>query len=265
ATTSPPGRSSGCWSWRPYCRGRSGRSERAPVIFPRSEAGAQCAAPLFVFSRIVMAFLLLALGGALGGFLVGLVGVGGGVVYVPVLLLYFTSLGIEDPVLAPLTVGSSLLCVGLASASGAYTQWRAGAVHVRVAVVTGLIAGLTLTAASLLVTTQPWYDRDVFQVVFGLILLGVAVRMVRPRAEAGDDDALPPRRTGLGLLAVSGASAGALAAAAGVGGGIVLVPLYHGPLRLPTKEATATSTASIVVIAAIGIVTYALLGQGVAV
>lgn len=211
-----------------------------------------------------MHFLLLIAAGAAGGFLVGLVGVGGGIVYVPALLLYFAGLGIEDPVLVPLTLGSSLLCVGLASVSGAYSQWRVGAVRLRVAVVTGLIAGIALTAASLLVTTQPWYDRVAFQTVFGVILLTVAAQMLRPSRidEAGAPEEARP---GLGVLALAGASAGALAAAAGIGGGIVLVPLYHNLLRYPTKVATATSTAAIAVIAAIGVVTYAVLGLEAAV
>jgi uncharacterized membrane protein YfcA len=187
--------------------------------------------------------------------------VGGGIVYVPVLLVYFAGLGVEDPVLAPLTVGSSLFCVGLAAASGAVGQWRAGAVRLRVALVTGLAAGVVLTAATLLVTTRPWYDREVFQVVFGLILLGVAAQMVygsRSEPVAGPEETRP----GLGVLALAGAAAGVLAAAGGIGGGVVLVPLYHGLLRFPTKVATATSTAAIAVIAAVGVVAYAALGLG---
>ncbi|HLT47252.1 MAG TPA: sulfite exporter TauE/SafE family protein [Rubricoccaceae bacterium] len=208
-----------------------------------------------------MSLLLLIAAGAAGGFLVGLVGVGGGVVYVPVLLVYFAGLGVRDPVLAPLVVGSSLLCVGLASASGAYGQWRAGAVRGRVAVVTGLVAGVALTAVSLLVTTRPWYDRTVFQAVFGAILLGVAAQMLR-RSRTDEGGAAEAARPGAGALALAGASAGALAAVAGVGGGVVLVPLYHGLLGFPTKVATATSTAAIALIAAVGVVAYAVLGQG---
>jgi uncharacterized membrane protein YfcA len=208
-----------------------------------------------------MSLLLLIAAGAAGGFLVGLVGVGGGIVYVPVLLLYFAGLGVEDPVLAPLTVGSSLFCVGLAAASGAVGQWRAGMVRLRTAAVTGLVAGVALTAAGLLVTTQPWYDRDVFQVVFGLILLGVAAQMGFPSA-TDEGGAAEVARPGLGVLALAGAAAGALAAAAGIGGGIALVPLYHRLLRFPTKVATATSTAAIAFIAAVGVLTYAALGMG---
>ena len=222
--------------------------------------GAARASPPRVFP-VRMSLLLLIAAGAAGGFLVGLVGVGGGVVYVPVLLVYFAGLGVRDPVLAPLVVGSSLLCVGLASASGAYGQWRAGAVRGRVAVVTGLVAGVALTAVSLLVTTRPWYDRTVFQAVFGAILLGVAAQMLR-RSRTDEGGAAEAARPGAGALALAGASAGALAAVAGVGGGVVLVPLYHGLLGFPTKVATATSTAAIALIAAVGVVAYAVLGQG---
>src|SRR5690606_34568376 len=244
---------------RPRAARRPRRLRRPPPPVARGylwrvTVGAARASPPRVFP-VRMSLLLLIAAGAAGGFLVGLVGVGGGVVYVPVLLVYFAGLGVRDPVLAPLVVGSSLLCVGLASASGAYGQWRAGAVRGRVAVVTGLVAGVALTAVSLLVTTRPWYDRTVFQAVFGAILLGVAAQMLR-RSRTDEGGAAEAARPGAGALALAGASAGALAAVAGVGGGVVLVPLYHGLLGFPTKVATATSTAAIALIAAVGVVAY---------
>ena len=62
--------------------------------------------------------VLLLLAGALGGFVAGLVGVGGGIIFGPVLFFVFQAAGITDPVLTPLTLGSSLLCTFAASASG---------------------------------------------------------------------------------------------------------------------------------------------------
>jgi uncharacterized membrane protein YfcA len=205
--------------------------------------------------------LLLALGGLAGGFLVGLVGVGGGIVYAPVLLVAYQHRGIEDPVLTPLVLGTSLFCVGLAAASGAVAQWRAGAVEPRVALVSGAVAAVTVPLTGRFVTTQPWYDREAFAVVFGLLLVGVALRMLleKTRDEGVQAEAGP---AGPGALVGAGAAAGALSAVAGVGGGVVLVPLYHNLLRLSTKAAVATSTAAIVLIAAVGVATYAVLGWG---
>lgn len=208
--------------------------------------------------------VLLVLGGLAGGFLVGLVGVGGGIVYAPVLLVSLQHRGIVDPVLTPLVLGTSLFCVGFAAASGARAQWRAGEVRGRVAVISGVAAALALALAGALVTTRAWYDREAFQLVFGSFLALVGLQMILARA-GRTDDGIVPERAGTALPAAAGALAGGLAAAAGVGGGVILMPLYHGMLRIPTRAAVGTSTAAIMIIAAAGALTYAILGRGAAV
>ena len=206
--------------------------------------------------------------GALGGFLAGLLGIGGGVIFGPVLFFLFSGIGIEDPLLTPLTLGSSLLCTLAASASAAVAQRSAGAVDRRTAAAAGGVAAAAVLAMTLGVTTQPWYDRRVFQVVLGVALLGAVARMVAPRRQS---PAAQRRDAGLStfgarrrpaFLAAIGAAAGALAAAAGVGGGIVLVPAFNGLVRLPLKVAAATSTASIVLITLTGVAVYAVRGLG---
>ncbi|MCH8031945.1 MAG: sulfite exporter TauE/SafE family protein [Bacteroidetes bacterium] len=56
--------------------------------------------------------------------------------------------------------------------------------------------------------------------------------------------------------------AGAVAAAAGVGGGVIMVPAFNGLARLPLKVAAGTSTAAITIIALTGVLVFALLGLG---
>jgi uncharacterized membrane protein YfcA len=159
-------------------------------------------------------------------------------------------------------LGTSLFCVGLAAASGAAEQWRTGHVRPRVAMITGIAASAALAVTSSLVTTTSWYDRDAFQIVFGTFLIAVALQMIFGRGRpGGDEDDLPERAT-TGRVAAGGAAAGGLAAVAGVGGGVILVPLYHSLFHLRTREAVGTSTAAIMLIAASGAVTYALLGWG---
>ena len=56
-----------------------------------------------------MQLLILLGAGATAGFVAGLIGVGGGVIFTPVLLVYLQQMG-TDPVLLPkLTIGSSLV------------------------------------------------------------------------------------------------------------------------------------------------------------
>ena len=109
--------------------------------------------------------------GLVGGFIAGLVGVGGGVIFGPVLLFAFSAAGVEDPVLTPLTLGTSLLCTMAASASGAVAQHRAGAVDWRTALAAGGLAAVAVVLIGRFVTTQPWYDRQAFQLVLAVVLV----------------------------------------------------------------------------------------------
>ena len=204
-----------------------------------------------------MLFVLL-LVGAVGGFLAGLVGIGGGVVFGPALFFAFEAAGVADPVLTPLTLGTSLLCTFAASASGAVAQRKRDAIDGRTALVTGAFAAVAVVLVGRFVSTQPWYDKETFQAVLGLSLLVVVARMLTgKRADAytaADARTAPPR------LAATGLAAGAISSLAGIGGGVVLVPMFSGLVRLPTQTAAGTSTAAITIITAVGVATYVVLG-----
>ncbi|MDT0630144.1 sulfite exporter TauE/SafE family protein [Rubrivirga sp. S365] len=205
-----------------------------------------------------MLFVLL-LVGAVGGFVAGLVGVGGGVVFGPALFFAFGAAGVADPVLTPLTLGTSLLCTFAASASGTVGQWKHGAIDRRTALVTGAFAAVAVVLVGRFVSTQPWYDKQTFQVVLGLSLVAVVARMLTGGARAdaytaADARTAPPR------LAAVGGAAGTISALAGIGGGVVLVPAFAGLVRLPTAVASGTSTAAITIITAVGVATYVVLG-----
>ena len=203
--------------------------------------------------------LVLVLVGALGGFVAGLVGVGGGVIFGPALFFTFQSAGIEDPVLTPLTLGTSLLCTFAASASGTVAQLRAGAVDRRTALVAGAFAAVAVVVVGRFVATQPWYDKEAFQLLLAALLAVVVARMVRAPGRADTGSAGSARR-GVGALAGMGAAAGTVASLGGVGGGVVLVPLFNAVVRLPMKVASGTSTAAITIITAVGVATYVVLG-----
>ena len=205
--------------------------------------------------------LILLVAGAVGGFVAGLVGVGGGVIFGPVLFFSFQAAGVEDPVLTPLTLGSSLLCTFAASASGAVAQARAGAIDRRTALVAGGVAAVAVVLVGRFVTTRPWYDKDAFQLILGVLLVVVVVRMVLKKDRA-DTLSTAGARRGLGRLAATGLGAGTIASLAGVGGGVVMVPAFSGLVRLPLKVAAGSSTAAIALITAVGVVTYAVLGLG---
>lgn len=117
------------------------------------------------------AYVLLALVGVLGGVNSGLLGVGGGAVFVPGLVF---CLGI-DHVAAEAT---SLLAIVPVSLVGAWRQHRYGNLDVRVGLVLGLGAVPGAVLGVVLVNVLPV---RLVEVLFALLLLQVAWRLLRHR------------------------------------------------------------------------------------
>lgn len=209
--------------------------------------------------------LLLIVAGLGAGYVAGLVGVGGGIIFTPVLLFYFRHLGVAPQVLSPLTVGTSLFCTLIAGTASAWFQHRRRSVDLGIATVTGLASVLAFYPMTRFVTTQPWYNERVLVLLFSGVLLVVVARMVLRKAAPATPEApepiLPPLwKTGVsGLI---GIIAGMLSAAVGVGGGVIMVPAFHHRLQLPMARATGTSSAAIVLISLVGIVSYATAAEG---
>lgn len=65
--------------------------------------------------------LLLLLVGLVAGVLAGLLGIGGGIIFTPVLFLLFEGAGVEDPVLW--TIASGLFCTFIAASGSIVRQY----------------------------------------------------------------------------------------------------------------------------------------------
>ena len=177
----------------------------------------------------ILQAVLLGVAGLGAGLIAGLVGVGGGVIFTPVLFAVYGILGVPTGARMPLTVGTGLFCTGLAAGTSAVHHTRRGAVRWRRALGVGLASAGAVGIVSRFVVVQPWYDAAAFRVLFAIVLLVVAGRMGWGPAgksrsvDVGGEDALDGWRHWIG----TGTAAGTVAAAVGVGGGVVLVPAYH--------------------------------------
>ncbi|MBY0336331.1 MAG: sulfite exporter TauE/SafE family protein, partial [Acetobacteraceae bacterium] len=80
---------------------------------------------------VVAEILALLAAGALTGLLSGLLGIGGGVVIVPVLLELFAAQALPEPLRLPLATGTAHAAVLLTSVSAALAHGRAGRVDGR--------------------------------------------------------------------------------------------------------------------------------------
>ena len=190
--------------------------------------------------------------GTVSGFLAGLLGIGGGVVIVPALIILFDSLLLFSPEIAtPVAVGTSLACIIFTSISAAYTQMRRRMVDWRIVRRwSGYLVIGSFLASSIALTLPV----STFRTLIGCFLGFVAFVMLtswKPSAHRTFPGPL--------LSAGFGTAGGVVSGIAGIGGGNVVVPtlLYF---NIPVHRATATSNTLGVPIATAGALGYVING-----
>src|ERR687895_636480 len=110
---------------------------------------------------------LAALLGAGAGVLAGLFGVGGGILFVPILVLFFDFGQVEAE-------ATSLLAILPTVVAGIWRQHRYGNVRWRMALVMGLVAVVGVQLGVVVATSLP---QDVLRRLFGVLMLGVAAHL----------------------------------------------------------------------------------------
>jgi len=182
--------------------------------------------------------LLLLCGGLLAGLIGGLLGLGGGIVVMP-LLRFVVGLPPAE------AAGTCILAVFFTTLGGTYRHARARFLVLQPILPIVASASIAAIAASLafpaLATHGHWIDLGI-GIVFSLIAVRMLVEgipsLLKPRAEQDNAFEIPgslPRKLGVG------AAAGALPGLLGIGTGSILVPALTFLLRAPIKAAMAAS------------------------
>ncbi|MEW5937010.1 MAG: sulfite exporter TauE/SafE family protein [Candidatus Thermoplasmatota archaeon] len=176
-------------------------------------------------------------------------GLGGGYMYVPLLILFA---GMEKNT----AVALSLVLVASGAVAAAINHHRAGMVEMRLAACmsVGAVAGALFGVFFNLHINQ-W----VFSVLFTSVLFAVCIRIAYDLWRKGDeaDRPLPMgRRRRLAAAVASSVLAGFLAGALGVGGGFLYVPILCYLVGTKTKVAVGTSSMVIISTGIAGFLTY---------
>ena len=215
--------------------------------------------------------------GLIAGLLGSMLGVGGGLIIVPVL-----TLALHLPI--QVAVGSSLVAIvaNACTAAGIYTKARLTNIKLGLLLETTTIPGAIIGGFAAAAIAP-----SVLNTLFGLLLIYVAYTMVARRYLVSEDDLdrdnsanrdnvttnlssslsdsyydqnldkavnYKVNHTSAGLGA--GFFAGVISSLLGVGGGIIKVPVMHMVMGVPMKAAIATSTFMIALTAATGAFIY---------
>jgi uncharacterized membrane protein YfcA len=209
--------------------------------------------------------LLLVIGGLVAGAFGALLGLGGGILLVPLLTLGF---GVS----LPAAVGTSLISVIATSTGGAAVNVRAGRADVRLGI---RLAGGTVVGAFTGAVLAGFLPERLLAGLFAVLLVYTSVAMLRGlrvgaagRDEASVDPTVPdgPESPGYRTRRVPWAIGGSFVAGTvssllGIGGGVVTVPLVHLLMRAPMRVAVATSNYIIGITGAAGAYAYLFRGD----
>lgn len=209
---------------------------------------------------------------ATGFFAAGLgtmVGLGGGVIVVPVLAVL---LGVE----LKAAIAASAVCVVLNSLRGSAVYLRQGLVNLKLAMILQITTAIFAIIGGLVVVYAPV---QALKLVFAVTLGGTIIAMVaRPGGAAGVQEGPDPFgvgvsyqkpdgggraryipqhiRSGVGMSGLAGLTSGLL----GIGGGAIQVPLMTAWMGVPLRAAVATSTFMVGMTATVSALIYAAAG-----
>jgi uncharacterized membrane protein YfcA len=195
---------------------------------------------------------LLAVGSA-GGLLSGMLGVGGGVIFVPA--LYFTLLSFAPDAghLMRVAVGTSLALILATGASSAYWHHRKGSVDFSIlkswtpAVVSGVALGTYFAS-----TVNGHFLKELFSCA--TLLVSVYMAVSKEQVEE-----MPAHRVPVGVQRLVAAFVGMISALTGVGGAMLNIP-FMTYIGLPMRRAVGTGGALAFVISLPAMVGYIISG-----
>ncbi|RUO78468.1 sulfite exporter TauE/SafE family protein [Pseudidiomarina taiwanensis] len=191
-------------------------------------------------------------GGMLAGTLAGMLGIGGGLVIVPLLIYLLPILGVSAELVVPMAVATSLATIVMTTLSAARSHYSHGQISwfwVR-RLIPGLMLG-AIVGAWLATELHPsWLQR-----IFAVVLFLLAGRMLMPARDGEPLTGVSKR-----LLGVIGVAMGTISALVGIGGGSLTVPLLQR-LRVPIRQAIAVSSVGSLSIGISAALAFVVLGQ----
>lgn len=195
-----------------------------------------------------------------------LVGLGGGFILVPILLLLFPEYS------ASTITCISLLVVFINATSSSLRNLRSGVGDTRTAIIMIIFA---IPAASLGSYATRFIERSAFDPIFGLLLVFGAIYILIKRDPGTRDTTdevnnrhIQEKNGPLYVFYVNEKLAAAISPAVGfvssffgIGGGVIHVPSLVYLLRVPTRVATSTSLLLLVPTSLVGVITHISTGQ----
>lgn len=201
---------------------------------------------------LVLVPILLA-SGVVAGLLAGLLGVGGGIVIVPMLYHIFIYMNIDISIAMPLSIGTSLSTIVVTSIISSRSHYKKGGIDLELTkrwipfVILGVIIGTF---------SSKYIDGNGLKFMFGILLLSVSLHMIISSFKSVVIAKELPNNFGQSIFALL---VGGFASLLGIGGGTLMVPLLT-LFSVPIHRAVSTASIFGLIISIPATIAYIIVG-----
>ena len=196
---------------------------------------------------MITLFLICLVVGCFAGFLAGLFGIGGGLIIVPVLVYLLPMVGVPDPLLMNVALGTSFATIIITSASSAYNHYKMGNIAISSLKIFAPTMMVSTYVASFFVSQLP---KEYSSKIFAALVVYLSIKMLLSvKAKAGNK----PFTTQSALI--GGSLIGIASSGAGIGGGGFIVPFLNSR-GYEMKQAIGSSSFCGMLLATSGAASY---------
>jgi uncharacterized protein len=183
---------------------------------------------------LILIFLVV---GFSAGILIGMLGIGGGVIFVPALYLLLPFTGVEHSYIPYIAISVSLFSGAIASSFSGVFHLLLNNVDKKRAVLFAMGSGTVAFLSAIFVTgVKPVILKGIFAAVICIIALKLFFDSFLNKKTTGK------KKLNDIFLPAIGSSVGILSTFTGLGGGIIFFPVLHYLYSLDTKKAVGTSS-----------------------
>ena len=183
--------------------------------------------------------LILFVIGVFGGTLAGLIGIGGGIIYILALEVYLAQVGVLPKEIHQFTISNSLFAVFFASLSSSIRLIKDRDFYYKqVAIVT--LGGSIFSVLMLrFFVNTPLYHREHFNIIVVCVLAYMLFRVIR-KGKSKETNTSIETVSKKGFL-LGGIGGGIIASLSGLGGGVIMMPVFNTMLKLDMKVCRSIS------------------------
>ncbi len=187
--------------------------------------------------------------GLFGGFLAGLLGIGGGPIYILIFSYFIPKLyggDLGDSGQVQVLIASTIFARLFAAIAGNYKHYKLDNLYFNTALAIGLPAAVTSICLTLLLSNFE-YNKTAFKVIFILVMLPMLYRMLTDNPDKKRFN--QPSRIKRIILNCIGLVSGTVTALSGLGGGFVVVPLLNSLFNIKIRKVVSISLSVILIVA----------------